>query len=34
LALHPMLIAAILITKTNARKRKIHFFMVLHLLPE
>jgi hypothetical protein len=34
LALHPMLIAAILITKTNARKRKIHFFMLLHLLSE
>jgi len=27
LALHPMPIAAILITKTIARKRKIHFFM-------
>jgi hypothetical protein len=27
LALHPIPIEAILITKTNARKRKIHFFM-------
>ena len=27
LALHPIPIAAILITKTIARKRKIHFFM-------
>jgi hypothetical protein len=31
---HPMLIAAILITRTNARKRKIHFFIILHLLSE
>jgi hypothetical protein len=27
LALHPIPIEAILITKANARKRKIHFFM-------
>jgi len=26
-ALHPIPIEAMLITKTNARKRKIHFFM-------
>jgi hypothetical protein len=32
LALHPILIAAKLITKTIARKRKIHFFIFLHLL--
>ena len=34
LALHPIPIEAILITKTSARKRKIHFFMLLHLLSE
>jgi hypothetical protein len=32
LALHPIPMEAILITKTNERKRKIHFFMKLHLL--
>ena len=32
LALHPTPIAAKLITKTSASKRKIHFFMCFHLL--
>jgi hypothetical protein len=32
LPLHPIPIEAILITKTNERKRKMHFFMQLYLL--
>jgi hypothetical protein len=32
LGLHPIPMEAILITKTNARNRKTHFFICLHLL--
>ena len=34
LGLHAIVMAAKLITKTSASKRKIHFFMVLHLLSD
>jgi hypothetical protein len=34
LALHPIPIAAKLITKTSASNSKIHFFMYLHLLSD
>jgi hypothetical protein len=34
LALHPIPIATTLNNKTIARKRKIHFFMSLHLLSD